>query len=136
MSLYQTKSLSLLSIYKCEFTFIISLYYKVRKFTRLARLLNEYIILGNMRQMHISISILFLHVVLLMNILTGRDKTVIYNYQAALRLGVNETEMKEEGFFFFFLILVSTLGKEGTNGLLCTQISKILKDTHFHSSSG
>lgn len=41
---------------------------------RPVRLFDEYIIVTNARQMHISISVLFLHIVWLMNALTCRDE--------------------------------------------------------------
>lgn len=88
---------------KYKFTFITSLYYKASQFTRPVRLFDEYIIVGNVRQTHISNSVLSLHIVWLMNALTCRDENNPLQLPRSLShnlgLGVNEPETRGRTLF-------------------------------------
>lgn len=69
---------------------------------RPVRLLDEYLIVGNVRQTHISISVLSLHIVWLMNALTCRDENNHLQPRSLshnLRLGVNEAETRGRTLF-------------------------------------
>lgn len=100
---------------------------------RPVRLFDEYIIVGNIRQMHISISILFLHIVLLMNALTCRDENNHLqpprSLSHGLRLGVNETEC-------FFLLTAAKPGKVKALMVSCVFKSQRYWRAHFHSDLG
>jgi hypothetical protein len=69
---------------------------------RPVRLFDEYVIVANARQMHISISVFFLHIVLLMNALTCRDENKHLQLPSSLspnlRLGVREADMRGRAF--------------------------------------
>lgn len=104
---------------------------------RPVRLFDEYVIVANVRQMHISISVLFLHIVLLMNALTCRDENNHLPLPSSLfhilRLGVRETDMTGRTFFSLFSVVKP--GKVKALMIPCVFKSLYWRG-HFHSDPG